>query len=174
LTFPFIFRFRNHHPVRRECPRIFHPGNIDTLSFCFNPALRPSTPNKITLTLMLECTGMDCPIIVFVSFNSSFHHKFTFQRVGRTVFYDIDVVIVHVAVICCEINIPFPVNPVYLRSPEVIRVGDFFWNPYFFPGSMFQVGDVIGFPKDNFILGSLRVIIFAFVKDSPWFCSYCQ
>ena len=82
LTFPFILRFRNHHPVRRECPWILHFGYVDALGFGLDPSFGPSAPDEVAFTPVLKRTGMDCPVIVFVRFDPPFHHELTLQRVG--------------------------------------------------------------------------------------------
>ena len=117
LTLPFIFRFGNQNSVGRKSPRIFHRSDVNTLCLAVNPSFLPSAPNHVTLSVVFESTRMNCPVVIFVGRYAPFHDKLTLCRNISLVFNHINLVIVHITIVCCEVNIPFVVDAMHFGGP---------------------------------------------------------
>ena len=171
LAFPFIFRFGDENPVRRQCPWILHSSDVDTLGFTVYPSFLPAAPYHIALAIMFKGAGMDCPVVVFICLYASFHHKCSFHGVGGFILDNINLVIIHIAVVCGKVNIPFVIYTMNFGCPQMIGVAGVGGYPYIFLSSMWEVCYIIGFPKYDSVFWALCIIIFAFMKNSPWLCS---
>ena len=111
-------------------------GNVDALCFAVNSALLPSAPYHIALSVVFKSTGMNRPVVAFVRLYASFHHEGSFHRIGSLILDNVDLVIVHIAVVSGEIDVPFIVYPMDFGCPEMIRVAGIIGYPYLFLSSM--------------------------------------
>ena len=85
---------------------------------------------------MFKSTGMNRPVVAFVRLYASFHHEGSFHRIGSLILDNVDLVIVHIAVVSGEIDVPFIVYPMDFGWLEMIIVAGIIGYPYLFLSSM--------------------------------------
>ena len=117
--FPWELRSGNEDTVSLDSPRIREFGKVDVLRTI--DIARPPGPGEVEMAMIREDSGIDGPFICGIG-DLAAHDPCAFERIGGTVFDNVDAVRLIASRVRSEIDVPVAVQVVKFRSPDLVRV----------------------------------------------------
>ena len=100
-------------------PGILQFGDVDALRLGVDPAGLPSRPDHVKLPAVFEDVGVDGPVVVRIGLDPSAHREGPFAGVLLRIFEHIYLMVVRIAVVGAQIDIPFLPDVYDLGMPDV-------------------------------------------------------